>query len=229
MWFAITLFSLAILTQTQNCPLVSPNCQANSCAYTAAGALNCSDCNSNAFGNPLIVNGVDYMENGQYVYTCELCSTATPNCVSCVQDPDVAAGIVCNNCNSGYAVVYEHSNNVFMGSTCVACQSGCLSCQTNTGPVSACGANVPIQNCGTNGIICETCAENYANVNGNCYSCLTPTVTMENFSNGNNRNNGLFIGLLVWAIAATIVAIIFTVREIRRRMSKGEQQRLLNG
>jgi hypothetical protein len=52
---------------------------------------------------------------------------------------------------------------------------------------------------------------------------------MENFSNGNNRNNGLFIGLLVWAIAATIVAIIFTVREIRRRMSKGEQQRLLNG
>jgi len=126
----IVFLSLIVLILSLDCPVLSPNCNANSCAYTASGEVNCTSCANNAFSLPLVVNGVNYTENGNYVWTCELCSTATPNCLACSYDPNVASQVVCSSCLPGYAAVDVGSSYTPSGSfgTCQPCQSNCLSC-----------------------------------------------------------------------------------------------------
>jgi hypothetical protein len=133
------------------------------------------------------------------------------HCTQCSYDPNLASGMICGACSTGYAVIYSGQYG-YTSNACIACPSGCVSCEFDIGLGSACGAGVPSNMCGTNGLVCGQCAAGYANVNYNCYACSSTTITEGVPSSSTGNNSGLVIGLSVWGISTTILASNYALR-----------------
>ena len=132
--------------------------------------MNCTSCSNSSFSTPLVVNGLNYTVNNSLVWTCQLCSAGGSNCLTCTYNSSLSSSMFCSSCVYGFAVVIG-SNYANQGS-CQPCSSNCLACQAITG--SGCGASVPVADCGTNGLMCTSCAAGYyLTPNGNCYDCPT--------------------------------------------------------
>lgn len=99
MTFIFVLFLLG-LSFAQNCSMVSIYC--TNCHYIST-EISCDTCKNNSFRFPVVVNNGPKIVNNQQIWTCRLCQTLIPGCLTCLPSINSSdLGNYCTQCNAIY-------------------------------------------------------------------------------------------------------------------------------